>query len=248
MSEFSQYKNISAKLKKRFLVRKPNFGEASEQFQALGRDLQDFPNYSGYCSLAAARCEQNLANTSSELHMLLQAARNFANGGDINAAVSAYRHALKICDQAVLSSVYAEMAEMYKKNKSYLEAADAYRDGELFEDAALCFILADKHILALNCYDKIDDDQLTHEDLVTAYLLKLYVNDPRRNDVQFPVICCNSESDEIVSLNILLESLLIILKDKQDDIHTKGQITAQLYPLLNGTQRDLLRLILDEKL
>jgi tetratricopeptide (TPR) repeat protein len=246
MAEFAQYKVITAKLKKRFLLRKPNLSEATEQFTSLSRDLQDFKPYAGYCCLAAARCEQSLGNTSSELSSLLDAARHFRDGKELNAAISAYRHAIKICDQALLKSVFAELAQMYANEKRYLEAADAFRDGELFIEAADCFIMAKQYALALSSYEKQNEELLSHSELVTMYLLKLCTSDPRRCDVQFPVICCNSENDDIVSLNILLESLLLILKEGELDSSAKGQIYAQLYPRLNAMQRDLLHFVLDE--
>lgn len=78
-SDFSQYKVISSKLKKRFLLRKPNLQEASEQFAQLARQLRDFPAYAGYCNLAVARCEQSLGNDILELQALLEAARHFSH-------------------------------------------------------------------------------------------------------------------------------------------------------------------------
>uniref|UniRef100_G3MNG0 Factor VIII intron 22 protein n=1 Tax=Amblyomma maculatum TaxID=34609 RepID=G3MNG0_AMBMU len=73
-----QYKAISLKLKKRFL-RKPNLAEVSDQYTALGKQLQhqDCPHYAGMCSIAAAKCEQSMGNTAAEAQALAQGARQF---------------------------------------------------------------------------------------------------------------------------------------------------------------------------
>lgn len=73
-----QYKTISLKLKKRFL-RKPNLAEVSDQYSALGKQLQhqDCPHYAGMCSLAAAKCEQSMGNAAAEAQALAQGARQF---------------------------------------------------------------------------------------------------------------------------------------------------------------------------
>lgn len=42
MSDFTQFKAINSKLKKRFLLRKPNFSEASQQFSDLSQDCKEF--------------------------------------------------------------------------------------------------------------------------------------------------------------------------------------------------------------
>ena len=49
----AEYRNISNKLKKRFL-RRPNVSEASDQFRQLGKRLEDGdePQYAAYCHLA----------------------------------------------------------------------------------------------------------------------------------------------------------------------------------------------------
>ena len=50
----TEYRNISNKLKKRFLGRRPNVAEASEQFRQLGKRLEDSeePQYAAFCHLA----------------------------------------------------------------------------------------------------------------------------------------------------------------------------------------------------
>lgn len=105
-----QYKAISGKLKKRFL-RKPNIAEASEQFGALTKELQqqECPHYAAFCCLAVARCEHTLGNSSGETQTLVQAAQLFLEAERLNhqllcpgfsehlhAAISCYSHAIKL--------------------------------------------------------------------------------------------------------------------------------------------------------
>lgn len=66
MAEFSQYREITAKLKKRFTLRKPNFREAAESFKKLSGELSDFKDYAGYCMLSAAQCEHNIVGSLRE--------------------------------------------------------------------------------------------------------------------------------------------------------------------------------------
>lgn len=103
-----QYRNITSKLKKRFL-RKPNEGEASESFAALAKqcESQDLPQYAALSWIAAARCEGSLGNVVNETSYLLQSARHFmgAEEADVNigcisvptenlqAGLSCYTHA-----------------------------------------------------------------------------------------------------------------------------------------------------------
>ncbi|XP_047107418.1 40-kDa huntingtin-associated protein [Schistocerca piceifrons] len=104
----AQYRNISNKLKKRFL-RKPNVTEASEQFGALALrcEREELPQYAGLCWAAAARCEGSLGNNPAEAWALVRAARQFLSaetkaaslgctgpGADyLQAAASCYGHA-----------------------------------------------------------------------------------------------------------------------------------------------------------
>ncbi|XP_059477485.1 40-kDa huntingtin-associated protein-like isoform X2 [Neocloeon triangulifer] len=74
----SQYRNVSGKLKKRFL-RKPNVAEASEQYAALATQLENDKqlDYAGFCCLSVAKCEQSLAHLPGETAALVRASRLF---------------------------------------------------------------------------------------------------------------------------------------------------------------------------
>ncbi|RZF36291.1 hypothetical protein LSTR_LSTR006796 [Laodelphax striatellus] len=73
-----RYKNITNKLKKRFL-RKPNVSEPSDQFGALGVECEraGVSQYAGLCQLAVARCETELGNSSNAAWALRMAGRHF---------------------------------------------------------------------------------------------------------------------------------------------------------------------------
>lgn len=105
-----EYRNISNKLKKKFL-KKPNVFEGSEQFGRLAKQLKvdGCPHYSGFCYLAQARCEHTLGNWCSEASTLIEAARSFVQAErsiqetlcpsfqeHLNAAINCYSHAIRI--------------------------------------------------------------------------------------------------------------------------------------------------------
>ncbi|KXJ25489.1 factor VIII intron 22 protein [Exaiptasia diaphana] len=73
-----QYRSVSSKLKRRFL-KKPNVTEAVSHFGSLSKELQrqGCPQYSGFCCLAKARCENTLVNPVGEVEALTEAARLF---------------------------------------------------------------------------------------------------------------------------------------------------------------------------
>ena len=247
MSDFSQYKIISGKLKKRFLLRKPNLNEVSEQFSALSRDLKEFKAYSGYCSLAVARCEHSMANTAAEVNALLDSARLLRDGNQLNGAISAYRHAIKIAEPSIVVSIYAELAHLYKFNNRFIEASNVFIEGQLFKEAIDCYLKCNEWEKALDCFSKISTERMKESDFVTLFLLKLYLNDSK-SEFHLPVIECHSENDELMDLNIMLSSLLIWTQTKcEDKSHMSDALAVQLFPKLNGHQNQLLFLILTEK-
>src|SRR5699024_8271900 len=67
MAEFSQFRDINGRLKKRFnLLRKPNLREASDSFRRLSTEVKDFADYSGYCLFSAAKCEHQIVGALRE--------------------------------------------------------------------------------------------------------------------------------------------------------------------------------------
>lgn len=248
MSDFSNYKIISGKLKKRFSLRKPNLNEVSEQFSALSRDLKDFKAYSGYCSLAVARCEHTMGNTAAEVNALLESARLLRDGQQINGAISAYRHALRAADPSIVTSIYAELANMYKKKKRFVEASNTFLEGQLYKEAIECYLCCGQWEKACEVFGKVPTSQMSESDFVTLFLLKIYLNDPNKSEFELPVVECHPENDSIMDLNIMLESLLIWSQSKAEDKkQMSDSLATQLFSKLNGHQNQLLYLILADK-
>eukprot|EP00040_Diaphanoeca_grandis_P002738 m.22566 g.22566 ORF g.22566 m.22566 type:complete len:327 (+) comp13858_c0_seq1:315-1295(+) len=75
----ASYKNISAKLKKRFL-RKPNQGDAIDQYESLSKWLEGegIHQYAAFCMLAAARCDQAMGNPTGEADKFVKSGQLFS--------------------------------------------------------------------------------------------------------------------------------------------------------------------------
>ncbi|XP_074597694.1 40-kDa huntingtin-associated protein-like isoform X2 [Brevipalpus obovatus] len=240
MGDFSQYRAIHSKLKRRFPLRKPNYSQASKQFTDLSQDFKDFELFAGYCCLASARCEHSLGNSNMELQALLQAARYFAKGEEINAAISAYRHAILVANPSISSIVYTELARFFESNKRFNEAGVTYEEAGLLKEAANAYMDAHFYDKALFCYRKLEKSQLNLDDEVSIFLLKLHHYDNRRFSINFPIIQNDSENDDIISLNTLLESLYCCESEGHDNEEVKTEIMNRLSVYLNGRQKELL--------
>nr|CAB3244099.1 factor VIII intron 22 protein [Phallusia mammillata] len=102
------YKNVSSKLKKRFM-KKPNFAEASEEFLKIAKTLNNdgCHAYAGLSYMAVARCEQSLMNTAGEIYQLVEAAKSFLQAhGDMDAIQCSHckehiTSALSCCDAII---------------------------------------------------------------------------------------------------------------------------------------------------
>ncbi|XP_027215692.2 40-kDa huntingtin-associated protein [Penaeus vannamei] len=119
-----QYRNISSKLKKRFL-RKPNVAEASEEFGQLARELSEGEAWAqaGLCCVAVAKCEQTLVNPTTEVSAITQAARYFLKAEVVNhhlhcpsfnehlmTAISCYQHAVQLYTEHKKPALAASLA------------------------------------------------------------------------------------------------------------------------------------------
>ncbi|XP_072044574.1 40-kDa huntingtin-associated protein-like [Amphiura filiformis] len=140
-----KYRNISSKLKKRFL-RKPNVAEASDQFGSLAKTLQnqECAPYAALCCLAKARCEHTLANSPAEAHALTEAAQLFLEAEwkdaslqcpsfeeHLTASINCYNHAVKVyIDQkqpALAATLCLQLANALKKLQKPGEAMGHYQ-------------------------------------------------------------------------------------------------------------------------
>lgn len=166
----TEYRNISNKLKKRFLGRRPNVSEASEQFRQLGKRLEDSeePQYAAFCHLATGRCEQTIGNSPGEIEAITAGARSFLKSEmdvynlrshsfefQLTAAVSCYIQAAKLQEEQgraqMAGGLYMELAEAFWRMKRPIEALPHYqRAASLFGSDIVCVISA--KLKVASCY------------------------------------------------------------------------------------------------
>lgn len=176
-----------------------------------------------------------------ELQALLQAARFFSKGKEMNAAISAYRHALLIACPAISPIIYTELAKLYESEKRFNEAGVTYEEARLMKEAAKAFMDAHLYDKALFCYKKLEKTQLSISDEVSLFLLKLNYYDSKRFSINFPVIQNDLENDEVISLNTLLESLYYSESEFNDSDEIRLELINKLSSYLDGRQRELLQ-------
>ncbi|CAL4080142.1 unnamed protein product [Meganyctiphanes norvegica] len=160
-----QYRNISAKLKKRFL-RKPNVAEASEEFGQLARGLSEGEAWAqaGLCCVAVARCEQTLANTTTEVAAITQAARYFLKAETVSrslhcpsfdehlmTAISCFQHAINHYKEhkkpALAAALSAELGQALRSLGQPSEALAHLRQAaELHKASPLHYLTCLDHI------------------------------------------------------------------------------------------------------
>lgn len=175
-----------------------------------------------------------------ELQALVQAGRFFTKGREINAAISAYRHAILIACPAISPMIFIELAKLYESEKRFNEAGVTYEEAGLLKESAKAYMDAHHYDKALFCYKKLDKNELTINDEVSIFLLKLDYYDSKRFSINFPVIQNDLENDEIISLNTLLESLYYSESEIDDGDEVKVELVNKLAHHLDGRQRELL--------
>jgi len=141
----TEYRNISNKLKKRFL-RRPNVSEASDHFRQLGRRLDDGeePQYAAFCHLATSRCEQTIGNSPGEIEALTAAARSFLRAEmevqalkcpsyeeHLTAAIASFRQAAKLQEEGgrgqLAACLLLELGEALQRLQRPTEALQVYK-------------------------------------------------------------------------------------------------------------------------
>ncbi|KAH9417405.1 hypothetical protein DERP_007403 [Dermatophagoides pteronyssinus] len=192
MSEFAEYHEITNRLKKRFnLIRKPNLKESSESYRKLAQQLTPYPNYSVHSigdattksdshsqssnrsSSSSNRSNQALENLLSEALWIefqtwLDTARMFSQIDsiemDLNGAISAYAHAIQTCPSPrILTLVLIELADLYRKNERFYEAAESFIEARQFRDAIDCLICGHFYQDAYHCYQEMFKKQPNFE-------------------------------------------------------------------------------------
>ncbi|BET01926.1 Hypothetical protein NTJ_14744 [Nesidiocoris tenuis] len=136
----TQYKNISNRLKKKFL-RKPNVAEPSDQFAHLAAQCErsDLPEYAGLSWQAVAKCEAAQGHKNEEAMALMKAGQFFllarkrsAVGGDehVQAAIECLDEAVKLLgeDNPLSSTICLQTGDALKdisphRARAYFEKA-----------------------------------------------------------------------------------------------------------------------------
>lgn len=241
MEEFQNFKIINSQLKKKFIIRKPDLNETKEQFNELSKELKSFKSYSGLCSLAAANCEHSLKNTNNEFDCFINSARLFKEAGNVNAAISSYRKALEICPSGKKNAYYLEFGRFFESHNRYIEAADIYKENCYLKRAAFCYLKSKLFDQAYKCYQDIEKDNYEPEDYINLFLLRLIILPIKEENINLPVVPYTN--DRMAEINILLESLVLLLLDKSSKRTTLLELSSRLQKYLNGIQIDLLMLI-----
>ncbi|XP_076267818.1 40-kDa huntingtin-associated protein-like [Rhynchophorus ferrugineus] len=179
-----RYRNISNKLKKRFL-RKPNEMEGAESFASLGRycESQDLNSYAALSWTAASRCEGILGNTVGETAYLVRATRQFLKSekndihiGFVSVPTENLQAGLNSCmlactkypkDSILQTGLYLELVDFLKEigkielMQPYLKGAIQLSQGKhdtnihCLEKFALHFISIGDYVSALQTYQEI---------------------------------------------------------------------------------------------
>jgi len=171
----TEYRNISNKLKKRFLGRRPNVSEASEQFRSLAKRLNDNeePQYAAYCHLAIGRCEQSVGNSPGEIEAITAAARSFLKSEfevhnlrnpsfefQLTAAVSCYTTAAKLQEdqgrQQLAAGLYNELGQAYWKMNRPVEALPYFQKAVILLENDVLSVMNAKLSVA-SCFIAIPD-------------------------------------------------------------------------------------------
>eukprot|EP01119_Soliformovum_irregulare_P021492 TRINITY_DN7166_c0_g1_i1.p1 TRINITY_DN7166_c0_g1~~TRINITY_DN7166_c0_g1_i1.p1 ORF type:complete len:326 (+),score=61.55 TRINITY_DN7166_c0_g1_i1:135-1112(+) len=141
------YRKIQEKLKKKNILRKPNYGEAIDHLNQLIAALKrenPHHHYAAFCCLALARCEQALRNYTMEATACTDAgyicwdneveSSEFGLLGfeeDATEAMDCYLLAIKIYlgnkRTALAASLYYEMAGILKRLNKLGEAAEYFQ-------------------------------------------------------------------------------------------------------------------------
>lgn len=268
--EFLNYRAIKAKLKKRgLLFKKPSLEDASNQYYSLARQLDDYKLYSGFCHLAMTTCQNE---SSGQVGAFLNAARAFSQAryevvsfeDHIRLVIWIYTEALLICDRSFIRPIRLEMGRFYESHRMYQQAAECFKQSMSINRCVHNLILAKKYKSALDELKNCPSHLMTTKDHTSLFLLELLLNEDseelHRNSLQH--LSSNSRTstnrgllpinDHLFDLTGLLESLLILQKDRKNslregecarDVKIKNLIVDKLSAFLDPAQIQLLYLI-----
>ncbi|KAK6643001.1 hypothetical protein RUM43_004504 [Polyplax serrata] len=193
------YQNISNKLRKKRILKKPNVTEAGQQFENLGKicEREELEQYAGLCYQAAAKCQNSLGNHLEEGFLLLKSSKQFMTG---------YSKLLR--NQLVLDETYKNYSYAnYKECLTRIQQNKEYSN--LVTDMVTSGIILE---MASNLKDKFGATEESCEEHERA--LKFFSNSPaeRINCLQ-KLVVLHIESENYT------EALKLI-----DEIVTQGEL------------------------
>lgn len=272
--EFLNYKAIKSKLKKRgILFKKPNIEDASGQFYALARQLDDHKLYAGLCHLAVTNC----LGTDGQVGAFLNAARSFSKASyeivspedHVRAVVWIYTEALLNCDRSFIKPICLEMGRFYESLGMYQQAADCFKQSMSISRCVYNLILSKRYKSALDELKNCPSHLMTSQDHTSMFLLELLLNEDIKelNMNSLQQLSTSSEAttnrgalpidENLYDLNGLLESLMILLQsrkqnesnnsgNKPKNLKIKNSIVNKLSAFLNPAQIQLLYLLTED--
>jgi len=169
-----EYRNISNKLKKRFL-RRPNVAEASDNFRQLARRLEEGeePQFAGFCYLATGKCEQTVGNPSAEVEAITLAARCFLRAEQeqqslgnpsyeeyLNAAIAGFTQAGKLEEESgrtsAAAALYIEIGDYLMELHRPAEAMFHLEKAVKLEATSITDVISIKKKIS-TCYIQLGD-------------------------------------------------------------------------------------------
>lgn len=133
-----------------------------------------------------------------------------------------------------------------------MEAANTFGEAGLHKQASFAFLDAKQYEMAMNELALVAEVDMTEEDHITLFLLRLYLVDLNRFQFSMPIIKARSgdTNSYIYDFNVMLESLYMLLAANapdEDDPIALNNLIHGLSPRLNARQNDILLLAASRK-
>lgn len=195
---FESYKNISMKLKKRRVLRKPDFSGATQSFNQLLSAVRRTGNhqYAAFCCLALARCEQAQKKDNKEAEYLVEAGTIFwslelENENDLrfvgfeencSEAINCYMLAIQIHERnkrhLLCATLYYEMGTALKALGRYGQAAEYFtKAAEIVEPTSSMNAITHLNE-AVECYIKQRDFVVAYDQLQRVIKIAIHAPPP----------------------------------------------------------------------
>lgn len=244
--EFSFYRNIKGKLKKKGLSTSKKGGQAdgSNQLVVLAKQLDDREKLDpDLRELTISSFKSNLA--SAQLGEFLMVARNLAKTQNKvvsdeehkKLVVDVYREALLMCDRSFIRPIKLELGRFYESQRMFLEAAECYKQSMCISLCVRNLIQARKYQSALDELKNCPSHLMTASEYTSMFLLQLLLDDEldelKRCSLQhLSSISRTSTSrgvipldDHLFDLTGLLQSLLIV-QNEDNQARTEEDMKA----------------------